>query len=94
MLPEPGSVPVDVEVQARLKDFAFLQLRNESAPEFMELAALVEGTGDWQGRLAVVNRLRSAKGATIALVVQYRASFPMGGLADGTEGVFDGFKRV
>jgi hypothetical protein len=79
LLPEPGCVAVNVEVQARLRDFAHLQLGNESALEVTELVKLIEGVCDRQGRLMVTNRLRSLNGATTALAVQYQ-SFAVGDL--------------
>jgi hypothetical protein len=79
LLPELGSVAVNVEVQARLHDFAHLQLGNESALEVTELVKLIEGVCDRHCRLMVTNRLRSLNGATIALAVQYQ-SFAVGDL--------------
>lgn len=53
----------------------------------MELATLVEGIDDWQGRLVVMIRWGSVKGAKIALVVRNRPSFPIGDLLMAQEGV-------
>ena len=78
LLPEPGSVTLDVEVQARLRDFASLQLENESALEVPELMRIVESIGDRSGRLVLTNRLRSRNGATIALTLMYQS------VSDGT----------
>lgn len=71
LLPEPGSVNANVEVQARLRDLAHLQLSNEGALEVTELVQLVQGVSDRHGRLMVTNHLRSLDGATAALAVQY-----------------------
>lgn len=73
LLPEPGSVAVNVEVQARLRDFANLQFGNESALEVTELFKLVESVGDRHGRLIVTKRLRAPTGATIALAMKYQS---------------------
>lgn len=73
MLPEPGSVPINLEVQARLLDFAAMQFNQKSAIEVTELFKLTESIFDSHGRLMVTNRLRSADGATIALAVKYQS---------------------
>jgi hypothetical protein len=73
LLPEPGSIEINLEVQARLRDFANLQLSNESALEVTELFKLAESVCDRHGRLMVTNRMRSPDGATIALAVQYQS---------------------
>lgn len=73
MLPEPGSVAVNLEVQARLIDFAEMQFNQRGAVEVTELFKLTESICDVHGRLMVTNRLRSADGATIALAVKYQS---------------------
>ncbi|KAK5732611.1 hypothetical protein LTR17_010426 [Elasticomyces elasticus] len=72
LLPEANSGQVDLEVQARLQDFAHMLLNNESAWEVSELMKLVDEVFNMHGRLVVVDRLKSTGCATIALVVQYR----------------------
>jgi hypothetical protein len=72
LLPEPGTVDLNLEIQARLRDLSHLQLNNEGALEVSELAGLVASVSDENGKLVATNRLRSASGATIALVVQYQ----------------------
>lgn len=71
LLPEPGSVPLHMEVQARVRDFAQIQLSNESAFEVSELIGLVNGFGDSHGKFVVTEQLRSVEGATVALAVSY-----------------------
>ena len=73
LLPEPDSGEIRMEVQARLRDFAHLLLSNESALEVTELAKLIEGVWNVNGKLVVTNRLRSASGAIIALAVQHQS---------------------
>lgn len=73
MLPEPGSVAINLEVQARLLDFAEMQLNSKSAVEVTELFKMTESICDGQGRLMVTNRLRSVDGATVALAVKYQS---------------------
>ncbi|KAK6397631.1 hypothetical protein LTR81_025692 [Elasticomyces elasticus] len=68
LLPEANSGQVDLEVQARLQDFAHMLLNNESAWEVGELMKLVDEVFDKHGRLVVVDRLQSAGCATVALV--------------------------
>lgn len=73
MLPEPGSVPVNLEIQARLVDFAETRFNQRSAIEETELFELTESICDVHGQLKVTNRLRSVDGATIALAVIYQS---------------------
>ncbi|RMZ73883.1 O-methyltransferase family [Pyrenophora seminiperda CCB06] len=73
MLPEPGSVALNSEVQARLLDFAEMQFNRKSAVEVTELFKLTESICNAHGRLMVTKRLRSAEGSTIALAVKYQA---------------------
>jgi hypothetical protein len=72
MLPEPGSVAVNLETQARLLDFADTHLTGQGAMEVFELYRLTDGICDARGKLVVKSRVRSADGATIALVVKYQ----------------------
>lgn len=72
MLPEPGSVALNLEVQARLLDFAEMQFNHKSAVEVTELFKLTESICDAHGRLMVTKRLRAADGATIALAIKYQ----------------------
>ena len=71
LLPEPGTVGPTVEAVARLRDLSRLQLMNESGLELGELMEMVDSVHDSQGRLVVVNKLRSRSGATVALGVKY-----------------------
>ncbi|KAI8934151.1 hypothetical protein NX059_008905 [Plenodomus lindquistii] len=73
MLPEPGSVAVNLEVQARILDFVEMRLNQRSAVEVTELFQLTESICDAHGRLMVTNRLRSVDGATVGLAVQYQS---------------------
>ncbi|KAL6702828.1 hypothetical protein ACN47E_000914 [Coniothyrium glycines] len=74
LLPEPGSVAVNLEVAARLLDFADRQFGSPGAIEVSELFRLTESVRDAHGGLMVANRLRSADGGTVALVVKYQAN--------------------
>lgn len=70
-LPDPGSVGVDVEATACVRDLSKMQLTNESEMQVGEVVQLVESVQDGVGRLAVVNKLLSPNSATVALVVKY-----------------------
>ena len=74
ILPEPGSVAVNLETQARLLDFANTHLTGQGAMEVSELVRLTESVCDTRGRLVVKSRVRSADGTTIGLVVKYQSS--------------------
>lgn len=73
MLPEPGSVAINVETRVRLLDFTDMHLTGNGAMEVSELYKLTESISDARGKLVVKNRVRSADGATIALVVKYQS---------------------
>ena len=73
LLPEPGTVDLDVESTARLRDLSSLQLTNECGLELRELIEIVNSVHDSRGRLVVANKLRSRNNATVALGVKYEA---------------------
>ena len=73
LLPEPGTVDLDVEAMARLRDLSHLQLTNEGGLELGELMEMVNSVHDSRGRLVVANKLRSRNSATVALGVKYEA---------------------
>ncbi|EMD93908.1 hypothetical protein COCC4DRAFT_31081 [Bipolaris maydis ATCC 48331] len=73
MLPEPGSVAINVETRVRLLDFTDMHLTGNGAMEVSELYKLTESISDARGKLVVKNRVRSADGATIALVAKYQS---------------------
>lgn len=72
LLPEPGSVSSQVELQARVRDFAQLQLTRDGALELSELYGLVQSIGDNSGMLTVCNEMRSQQGHVVALAVKYQ----------------------
>ncbi|CZT15474.1 uncharacterized protein RCC_01330 [Ramularia collo-cygni] len=71
LLPQPGSVAVQVEAGARLRDFACVQLNNQCALEVDELAALIDSTANLYGRPVVITHMRDQTGATVALAVKF-----------------------
>ncbi|RYP72748.1 hypothetical protein DL770_007925 [Monosporascus sp. CRB-9-2] len=70
-LPDPGSVGVDVEAMACVRDLSKMQLTNEREMQVGEVVQMVDSVQDGVGRLAVVNKLLSPNSATVALVVKY-----------------------
>ncbi|KAM7211850.1 hypothetical protein V8F06_012762 [Rhypophila decipiens] len=70
-LPEPGSVGIDVETTACVRDLSKMQLTNERDMRVGEVVQLVDSVQDGVGRLVVVNKLLSPNSATVAFVVKY-----------------------
>ncbi|RYP73246.1 hypothetical protein DL771_003675 [Monosporascus sp. 5C6A] len=70
-LPDPGSVGVDVEAMACVRDLSKMQLTNEREMQVGEVVQMVDNVQDGVGRLAVLNKLLSPNSATVALVVKY-----------------------
>ncbi|KAK1751364.1 hypothetical protein QBC47DRAFT_417289 [Echria macrotheca] len=77
LLPEAGSVDIGVEAAARMRDLVLLQLVNERDFEVGELVDLIQGVGDRNGRLMVVNRVRARDNTIIALGVKFQAGLPL-----------------
>ena len=73
LLPEPGSVDLEVEAITRLHDLYRLQLANEGEIEIADLVGMVNSVHDTTGLLVVVNKLGSRTTATMALGVKYQA---------------------
>lgn len=84
LLPEPGSVRPEIEAEARARDLTGLQLAQETGLELSELIEIVNGFGDRDGRLAVVNRIRFDNGMAAAVSVKYelRSSFELSRCGD------------
>jgi hypothetical protein len=72
LLPEPGSVELDVEAMARIRDLSRLQLSNEHEIEITELVEWVNSVYDSQGLLVVVNKLCLRNSWTMGLVIKYQ----------------------
>nr|A0A411PQN9.1 RecName: Full=Agnestins biosynthesis cluster transcriptional coactivator AgnL9; AltName: Full=Agnestins biosynthesis cluster protein L9 [Paecilomyces divaricatus]QBG38879.1 transcriptional coactivator [Paecilomyces divaricatus] len=71
-LPERGNVAA-VGV-ARIRDLSLLQLANEQEVEMSDLLSLLNGVGDGEGRLVLVNEMRSAGNhGAVALEVKYQS---------------------
>ncbi|KAG0650487.1 O-methyltransferase [Hyphodiscus hymeniophilus] len=73
-LPEPSTVDPDIEASARQRDLTLFQLANDHRLELTEVENIINDIWDTMGRLAIVNKLRSWKDATIALGVKYQVS--------------------
>ena len=83
LLPESGTVGLDVEAMARLRDLSLLQLANEREIEMSELMDMLDSVSDSMGRLVLVNKFRSGNSATVALRVRYQAYADRQGLRPG-----------
>ncbi|KAF2017047.1 hypothetical protein BU24DRAFT_420072 [Aaosphaeria arxii CBS 175.79] len=73
LLPDPGSVDVQVESMARLRDLSLLQLANERDLNMQELMDLVDSVHDANGRLVVIKQLRSRNSSVVALGIRYQS---------------------
>ncbi|KAF2723081.1 hypothetical protein K431DRAFT_302017 [Polychaeton citri CBS 116435] len=73
LLPEAGTVDLDIEAMARTQDLCRLQLTGHCDLELSELIGIVSSVHDGSGRLIVVSKLRSTNSFTVALGVRYQA---------------------
>lgn len=73
LLPDPGTVELNVEVAARIRDLLLLQLANERGMEEQELEATVNSVEDGTGYLAVVSRHRLPASTIVALRIKYQS---------------------
>ncbi|XHG01039.1 Agnestins biosynthesis cluster transcriptional coactivator AgnL9 [Aspergillus wentii] len=72
--PERGSASSEAATLTRIRDLSLLQLANERELEISEAMNLLDGATDGEGRLVLVNKVRSAaKNGAVALEVKYRA---------------------
>ncbi|KAL5045375.1 hypothetical protein BDW71DRAFT_215226 [Aspergillus fruticulosus] len=70
---EPGEGPEAVSLM-RIRDLSFWQLANDRELDVSEVVGLVGDISDNEGRLVVVNRVRSSAGhGTVALEVKFQA---------------------
>lgn len=73
-LSERGTVSTEAAVQTRIRDLSLMQLANERELEMSELMNLLNGVSDSEGRLVLVNKVRSAgNNGAVALEVKYQA---------------------
>ena len=74
-VPEPGSVDPNVEVTARLWDLSRSQLTNECDLEVGDLESVINSVQDGNGKLVIVNKLRSRSSTTLAVGIKYEPDF-------------------
>ncbi|KAK9418013.1 putative O-methyltransferase domain-containing protein [Seiridium unicorne] len=72
LLPEPGSVPPNLEMTARVRDLSLLQLSSEGDLEFSELVELVGSFHDGTGRLVVADKMYSSASLIAAVSIRYQ----------------------
>lgn len=73
-LPEPGTVGLDVEAVARLRDLGLLQLANQHEMEMGAILEVVNSVSDGGGRLEVVSKTVSSQGPLIVVGVKYQCN--------------------
>jgi hypothetical protein len=73
-LPERGTTHADPDLGSRLRDLSLMQLANEREHEMLEVVNLLNGMGDGEGRLVLVNKVRSGgRHGAVALEIKYQA---------------------
>lgn len=73
LLPETAIVDAEVAAMARLRDLSLLQLVNDHELDMLEFMSMLNGVGDGEGRLVLVNKLCTWNDATVAFEVRYQA---------------------
>lgn len=73
LLREPGTVSGETETVASVRDLTLYQLTNEREMEVLELMNMLNSINDSNGRLVVVNKLRSRNSLPVVLEVRYQA---------------------
>lgn len=73
LLPETDIVDAEVAAIARLRDLSLLQLVNDHELDMSEFMNMLNGVGDGEGRLVLVNKLCAWNDATVAFEVRYQA---------------------
>ena len=73
VLPAPGTVDLDTEAAARLRDLSLLQLANGRQAEMVEMVDVLNGIRDSSGGLVLTNEIRSPSSPLVAFEVRYQA---------------------
>lgn len=73
VLPAPGTVDLDTEAAARLRDLSLLQLANGRQAEIVEMVEVLNGVRDGSGGLVLTNEIRSPSSPIVAFEVRYQA---------------------
>ncbi|KAF4553274.1 Hypothetical protein D9617_7g030010 [Elsinoe fawcettii] len=71
ILPSPGSLELDAEINERLRDLSLMHLANERELESHDVLSLIAGCRDGAGGLMVVSQYRVASSPVIAMEVRY-----------------------
>jgi hypothetical protein len=73
VLPAPGTVDLDTEAAARVRDLSLLQLANGRQAEMMEMVDVLNAVRDISGGLVVTNEIRSPSSPLVVFEVRYQA---------------------
>lgn len=73
VLPAPGTVDLNTEAAARLRDLTLLQLANGRQAEIAEMVDVLNGVRDNAGGLVLTNEIRSPTSPLVAFEVRYQA---------------------
>lgn len=73
VLPPPGTVDVEVEATARLRDISLLQLSNGRHAEKVEVVDLLNGIRDSSGGFVVTDEIRCPSSPFVALEIRYQS---------------------
>lgn len=73
VMPSSGTVDLDTEAAARLRDLSLLQLANGRQAEMVEIVDVLNSVGDSSGGLVVTNEIRSPTSLLVAFEVRYQA---------------------
>lgn len=79
ILPEPGTVPPQVEHLARLRDLSLLQLVGNGSLTLQELVDLVDSIHDGDGGLVIVKKLHAPNSAFVGLGIRYQTTMRLTG---------------
>nr|UWK21944.1 hypothetical protein HCALA_g4088 [Trichoderma calamagrostidis] len=72
-MPERGTLHTELGIGSRLRDLALMQLANEREHEMSEIINLLNGMSDGQGRLVLMNKVRSVgHDGAVALEIKYQ----------------------
>lgn len=72
VLPRPGTVDVDTELSARVRDLSLLQLVNGREVEREEIVEILDAVRDYAGGLVLTGELRSPRSSMVALEIRYQ----------------------
>jgi hypothetical protein len=73
VLPSPGTVDLDTEAAARLRDLSLMQLANGRQVDRLELVDVLKRVKDSSGGLVLTNEIRSPSSPFVAFEVRYQS---------------------